>query len=313
MDLHNSVGNSFNACHRLVRTETMHYLNDVTLRRYQDAGVTQVQVWAATDERICDVCGVGGYHERVYPIEKAPSPPFHPNCRCTILPFLSALDDAAEEADVKFGIEEWISGLHTQKKRFLKKLDKVKNDNAKILLRQSLDRVKIFRSPGRKTFYSPSKKAVYLSDRHNENVLAHELFHEIDNAYGLTSNGFLKTSLGEDYELLKKRVTDSGKPMEEMLHSEYPKSFLKRNGIIGVREEGHGISDIIDGMTRKKVSLGYGHRLEYWNRNLALQKEVCAQFGEMEYRADGSVVQIAKEIFPHSYQEFQERIRRMMK
>lgn len=57
VDLHNSVGNSFNACHRLVRTETMHYLNDATLRRYKDAGVTQVQVWASTDERTC-----GKYH-----------------------------------------------------------------------------------------------------------------------------------------------------------------------------------------------------------------------------------------------------------
>lgn len=118
VDLHNSIGNSFNACHRLVRTETMHYLNDATLRRYQDAGVTQVQVWAAIDERTCDVCGIGGYHERVYPIEKAPSPPFHPNCRCTILPvleekrfeeFKSAIDRQEYKKIVKGKEEQFVT------------------------------------------------------------------------------------------------------------------------------------------------------------------------------------------------------------
>ena len=58
--LHNRMGQGFNECHRLVRTESMHYLNDAALRRYKDAGVEYVQVWAALDERTCDICG--GYH-----------------------------------------------------------------------------------------------------------------------------------------------------------------------------------------------------------------------------------------------------------
>lgn len=82
--LHNRMGQGFNDCHRLVRTESMHYLNDATLHRYKDAGVEYVQIWAALDERTCDTCG--GYHGKVYPIDKCPAVPFHANCRCTILP-----------------------------------------------------------------------------------------------------------------------------------------------------------------------------------------------------------------------------------
>ncbi len=86
--LHNRMGHGFNECHRLVRTETMHYLNDATLHRYKDAGVEYVQIWAAVDERTCDICG--GYHEEIYPIDKCPHIPFHANCRCTILPVTDA-------------------------------------------------------------------------------------------------------------------------------------------------------------------------------------------------------------------------------
>ena len=43
--LHNRMGQGFNECHRLVRTETMHYLNDATLQRYKDADVKYVQVY----------------------------------------------------------------------------------------------------------------------------------------------------------------------------------------------------------------------------------------------------------------------------
>lgn len=82
--LHNRMGQGFNDCHRLVRTESMHYLNDATLHRYKDAGVEYVQIWAALDERTCDTCG--GYHEKIYPIYKCPHVPLHANCRCTVLP-----------------------------------------------------------------------------------------------------------------------------------------------------------------------------------------------------------------------------------
>ena len=84
VSLHNFMGQGFNECHRLVRTETMHYLNDATMQRYKDAGIKYVQIWAAEDERTCKDCG--DEHENIYPIDKCPHVPFHPNCRCTIIP-----------------------------------------------------------------------------------------------------------------------------------------------------------------------------------------------------------------------------------
>lgn len=97
VNLHNFMGQAFNNCHRLVRTETMHYLNSATLQRYKDAGVKYVQVWCAQDERTCESCGP--YHGKVYPIDKCPVLPFHANCRCTIIP---CLDDKLIAADNDF-------------------------------------------------------------------------------------------------------------------------------------------------------------------------------------------------------------------
>ena len=99
VNLHNYIGQGFNDCHRLVRSESMHYLNSAAMQRYKDAGVEYVQIWAALDERTCEICGVNGYHGKVYPIDKCPILPFHQNCRCTIIPcFDKKLIAAANES-----------------------------------------------------------------------------------------------------------------------------------------------------------------------------------------------------------------------
>lgn len=82
--LSNIMGSGFNEAHRLVRTETMHYLNMAALRGYKDSGVQFVQFWAAEDERTCPECRQ--YHGKIYPTNKAPILPIHPHCRCTYLP-----------------------------------------------------------------------------------------------------------------------------------------------------------------------------------------------------------------------------------
>ena len=84
--LNSIVGAGFHNAHRLVRTETMHYLNSAALHGYKDSGVQQIQFCAAEDERTCPECSK--YHGKIYPIDKAPILPLHPNCRCTYLPVL---------------------------------------------------------------------------------------------------------------------------------------------------------------------------------------------------------------------------------
>ncbi len=87
VQLRNRMNKSFNECHRLVRTETMHYLNESAFRAYKDGGCEEVELYAAEDERTCEICGAR--HGKRYKINKRPILPFHPNCRCTYLPVIN--------------------------------------------------------------------------------------------------------------------------------------------------------------------------------------------------------------------------------
>lgn len=86
IQLNNRMNTGFNVCHKLVRTETMHYLNESSFRAYEDTGCKEVQLWAATDERVCDICGAK--HGNIYKLKDRPVLPLHANCRCTYLPII---------------------------------------------------------------------------------------------------------------------------------------------------------------------------------------------------------------------------------
>lgn len=81
VQLSNVMQQSFNVTHRLVRTETINYMNRSAILGYREAGIKKVQWWAAEDERTCEICGAN--HEKEYDIYKAPILPCHPGCRCT--------------------------------------------------------------------------------------------------------------------------------------------------------------------------------------------------------------------------------------
>lgn len=98
------MNKSFNDAHRLVRTETINYMNRSALRSYKDAGVTEVQWWAAEDERTCDICGT--HHGDKYNIDKAPILPCHPGCRCTWIPVIETIGLSHDE---KGAITRYIS------------------------------------------------------------------------------------------------------------------------------------------------------------------------------------------------------------
>lgn len=86
IQLNNAMNTGFNVSHRLVRTETMHYLNESAFKGYEDAGCEEVELWAAADERTCEVCGAK--HGTKYKIKDRPILPLHANCRCTYLPVI---------------------------------------------------------------------------------------------------------------------------------------------------------------------------------------------------------------------------------
>lgn len=98
VELNNVMHKGFNTALTLVRSESIHYMNQAALMGYKDAGIMYVQILAAVDERTCEDCGK--YHEKIYPIDKCPILPFHPNCRCTIIPVTD--EKLIEEMEYKY-------------------------------------------------------------------------------------------------------------------------------------------------------------------------------------------------------------------
>ena len=118
IQLNNAMNTGFNVSHRLVRTETMHYLNESAFKGYEDAGCEEVQLWAAVDERTCPTCGIK--HGNIYRMKDRPVLPLHSNCRCTYIPVIdkgetkSDHDTAKEEINNEFNRRKNIGYKYTE-------------------------------------------------------------------------------------------------------------------------------------------------------------------------------------------------------
>lgn len=78
---------SYRRADMLVRTEMAHITMSAAQKRYEDAGIDEVEVWADKDERRCEHCGK--LHQKRFPIGGAIPIPAHPNCRCNVLPVIN--------------------------------------------------------------------------------------------------------------------------------------------------------------------------------------------------------------------------------
>lgn len=286
----------------------------------------------------CPICRVlDGKHFKVSKMMSGTNaPPMHPNCRCSVaayedsedyedwLDFLSKGGTTEEwnkmknkeknESDIGRVLSEKILGISKQKKEFEAGLLKMKSRDAKILLEQSLDRVKIKRAKGSKTRYSSNENTVYLSKYAKSDSIAHELFHEIDDTYGLTENGAFSRSISQDFHRLQNMSKGYGKSIEKMLKERFPDSFKTGTTDFEMRMEYRGISDIIHGCSKGSIFFGWGHREPgYWDRKLALEKEAFAQYGRMIYNQDEKVLDLFNTLFPETSKEMDERIRRVIK
>lgn len=75
---------SYSGADMLVRTELAHIQTQAAQQRYKDYGIEQVEVFVDEDERTCPICAE---HEgEKYPINAQMPVPFHPRCRCCMLP-----------------------------------------------------------------------------------------------------------------------------------------------------------------------------------------------------------------------------------
>lgn len=320
----------------LMITELARVQTEVQKQSFERNGFEDYTFLALGDA--CPICkALDGKHFKVKKMMPGTNAsPMHPRCRCSAaayedsedyedwLDFLSKGGTTEEwnkmknkeknESDIGRVLSEKILGISKQKKEFEAGLLKMKSRDAKILLEQSLDRVKIKRAKGSKTRYSSNENTVYLSKYAKSDSIAHELFHEIDDTYGLTENGAFSRSISQDFHRLQNMSKGYGKSIEKMLKERFPDSFKSGTMDFEMRMEYRGISDIIHGCSKGNIFLGWGHRKPgYWSGKLALEKEAFAQYGRMIYNQDEDVLDMFNALFPETSKEMDDRIRRVMK
>jgi len=93
-------GVGYRAAECLMRTETSYVQNQTAAKSYEDAGCTEYEILTASDRRTCSRCAA--QNGKRYPFtDMQPgenAPPFHPNCRCTILPVVGEEERLAKKA-----------------------------------------------------------------------------------------------------------------------------------------------------------------------------------------------------------------------
>lgn len=93
-------GVGYRAAECLMRTETSYVQNQTAAQSYRDAGCTDYEILTASDRRTCRRCAA--QNGKRYPFTAMQvgenAPPFHPNCRCTILPVVGEDKQLAKKA-----------------------------------------------------------------------------------------------------------------------------------------------------------------------------------------------------------------------
>ena len=90
---------------RLVMTESAYFASAGQIESYKRLGVKKYQILGTLDNNTCVDCG--SLDEKVFDIRDfevgATAPPFHPNCRCTTVPYFN---DEFTEAEKRFARDE---------------------------------------------------------------------------------------------------------------------------------------------------------------------------------------------------------------
>ena len=209
-----------------------------------------------------------------------------------------------EEQSVKRNIHE-----------FEGKLKQIANPDVRTLLEQSRSRIIFGLSRKNVSYFSKKRNIIYLVPNASSSSIAHELFHEIDQIYGISESGILTKPVKSDFKRLKSISESYGMNVEDMLYSKYPEIFTVDD--IGDRiflEKYRGISDILHGMSQGRIVLGYGHfKKGYWEQSLKIEKETWAQYGRMLYEEDGEVLSVLEDIFPETTQTINHILKGMTK
>ena len=98
-------GVGYRAAECLMRTETSYVQNQTAAKSYEDAGCTEYEVLTAQDRRTCQYCAKQNGKRYLFTEMQVGenAPPFHPNCRCTILPVVGEEERLAKKAGQELG------------------------------------------------------------------------------------------------------------------------------------------------------------------------------------------------------------------
>ena len=98
-------GVGYRAAECLMRTETSYVQNQTAAQSYRDAGCTDYEILTASDRRTCSRCAAQNGRRYLFTEMQAGenAPPFHPNCRCTILPVVGEEERLAKKAGQELG------------------------------------------------------------------------------------------------------------------------------------------------------------------------------------------------------------------
>ncbi len=93
-------GVGYRAAECLMRTETSYVQNQTAAQSYRDAGCTDYEILTASDRRTCRRCAAQNGRRYLFTEMQAGenAPPFHPNCRCMILPVVGEEERLAKKA-----------------------------------------------------------------------------------------------------------------------------------------------------------------------------------------------------------------------
>ncbi|MFM1573032.1 hypothetical protein EQF93_02645 [Helcococcus ovis] len=96
MELNSRMNTGLHNASRLIRSETMHQMNEINKVSMKEAGINKVQEIVTLDERTSNECSP--HNKKIHDIDKAPILPRHPNCRCVLVPYVD-VDKIADEFD----------------------------------------------------------------------------------------------------------------------------------------------------------------------------------------------------------------------
>lgn len=144
--------------------------------------------------------------------------------------------------------------------------------------------------------YFPLLQTILLVDD-NGGTMTHELFHFIDDLLNITSDGQLGKKLRENYNDLFSGLSEQ--QIVKYLKNYYPHAFENPLNSDRMKKEYRGIADIINGLTKGSIRLGFGHSTSYWNSSDdSMIKEAWAQFGRIMYCGDPEVIAMLYDLFP---------------